>query len=45
MHKLLSLIFNLQSSIDLYLFIKTFNHLQINYITFKYTFKKSSLKC
>ena len=40
MHKLLSLIYNLQSTIDLHLFKKTFIHLQINYIIFKYTCKK-----
>ena len=54
MHKLSSLIFNLQIIINLYLFKKTFIHLQINYIIFylkknyiifNYTFKKISLKC
>ena len=44
MLKLLSLIFNLQSTIDLYLFKKPFIYLQINYIIFKYT-SKNSLKC
>ena len=40
MHKLLSLIYNLQSNIDLYLFKKMFICLQINYIIFKYSLKK-----